>query len=290
MHPMYGLSVALATPFASDGQISFDTLLEHIAVLQKEGVKSFTFFGTTGEGVSLSLQEKTSIISKLVPKILSPDQCILAVVASNVFNAKLEISTFSKLKIRNFLLSPPYYFKNITTTGLNKWFEDVLSFQKITSNRFIIYNIPQVTGVTIEVETIEYLLKEFGPSLIYGVKDSSGEFEQVKRYLDINGLMVAVGDERIIPEAMALGASGSICGMSNIFPKIIIESILKMKSKPDLLTLINEILQHPVTPAVKTLLALKTKNDIWYNVRSPLERISPSSSQKLSKFIRLIDD
>ena len=124
-----------------------------------------------------------------------------------------------------------YQFKDPKTAanlfGLKEWFSEIFSYYRKTDNNFILYNIPQVTGVRVENRLISELRQEFGPHLVYGVKDSSGSLESAKSYLEDRNLMVAIGDERLIADSVSLGASGSICGLSNILPKEIIKILNK---------------------------------------------------------------
>jgi dihydrodipicolinate synthase/N-acetylneuraminate lyase len=54
----FGLSVALATPFADDRSIDLPRLVAHARQPLAEGCRSVTVFGTTGEGASLGLTER----------------------------------------------------------------------------------------------------------------------------------------------------------------------------------------------------------------------------------------
>ena len=52
----FGLSVALATPFAEDRSIDLPRLMSHGLQSLADGCDSLTVFGTTGEGASLGLE------------------------------------------------------------------------------------------------------------------------------------------------------------------------------------------------------------------------------------------
>ena len=271
---LFGLSVAATTPFTMRGEIELKTFRQHVTTLMENGVDSVTFFGTTGEGPSISLDEKLTFLSYLCPKYLNPSDAIVAIICSSTADAKTEITEYNNLGINRFLVAPPYFFGNPGSLGLKEWFSDIFSTQVQTNNRFILYNIPQVTGVTIENDLISELRQEFGNQIIYGVKDSSGDKARAKIYLKNKGLMVAIGDESLIADCVSLGASGSICGLSNIFPQKILQIIKSRCKDAQINALIVEILKFPVTPGVKAILALKTQNDIWLNVKPPLIKAS----------------
>ena len=70
--------------------------------------------------------------------------------------------------------------------------------------------------------------------------------------------MVAVGDERTLADAMVHGASGAICGMSNVFPGELAEVINNKTHNTVINKMTNLIVKAPVTAGVKALLAIKS--------------------------------
>ena len=282
---MFGLSVATTTPFTNEGEIDLGMLRHHVVNSINSGAKSITFFGTTGEGPSLSFSEKYKTISYLIPNYLKEDQVVVAIICSNAKDVVTEINKYNKIGIYRFLISPPYFFGNISSFGLKEWFSEIFSCYLKTDNNFILYNIPQVTGVRVENSLISELRQEFGPHLVYGVKDSSGSLKSAKSYLEDEDLMVAIGDERLIADCMSLGASGSICGLSNIFPQKILKILETRSESREVNNLVESILKFPVTSGIKAALAIKTQNDIWFNVRSPLIRAPKIQVRELRTYI-----
>ena len=63
---LFGLSVAIATPFDKKNEIELNEFRNHISYLISYNIKSFTFFGTTGEGPSISLKEKIKSLEYLL--------------------------------------------------------------------------------------------------------------------------------------------------------------------------------------------------------------------------------
>ena len=95
--------------------------------------------------------------------------------------------------------------------------------------------------------------------------------------------IITVGDERLIALAMKSGGAGSICGLSNIYPEILLDIINNKKDNPKILRIVKQILKYPVVPAIKSLISIKTKNKIWLNVRPPLNNLSDKSIESLKK-------
>jgi 4-hydroxy-tetrahydrodipicolinate synthase len=281
---LFGLSVAIATPFDKKNKIELSEFRNHISYLLKYNIKSFTFFGTTGEGPSISLKEKIKSLEYLLSHELKTKQTYVSIIQSSYKTAKLEIESYNKLGIKNFLVSPPFFFKELHKDALESWFTNL--FNSISNqNSILLYNIPQITKIRIDAELIRRLQDQFSDNFVKGVKDSSGDIEQTYKFLEHNSIVTTVGDERLIAKVLKLGGDGSICGLSNIYPKEILDIIENKQENPSINKIVNKILNFPVVPAIKTLLYLKTKNKIWLNVRPPLIKSSNQIIDDLKKII-----
>ncbi len=281
---LFGLSVAIATPFDKKNKIELSEFRNHISYLLKYNIKSFTFFGTTGEGPSISLKEKIKSLEYLLSHELKTKQTYVSIIQSSYKTAKLEIENYNKLGIKNFLVSPPFFFKELHKDALESWFTNL--FNSISNqNSILLYNIPQITKIRIDAELIRRLQNQFSDNFVKGVKDSSGDIEQTNKFLKHNSILTTVGDERLIAKVLKLGGDGSICGLSNIYPKEILDVIENKKENPSINKIVNKILNFPVVPAIKTLLYLKTNNKIWLNVRPPLIKSSNQIIDELKKII-----
>ena len=281
---LFGLSVAIATPFDKKNKIELSEFRNHISYLLKYNIKSFTFFGTTGEGPSISLKEKIKSLEYLLSHELKTKQTYVSIIQSSYKTAKLEIENYNKLGIKNFLVSPPFFFKELHKDALESWFTNL--FNSISNqNSILLYNIPQITKIRIDAELIRRLQDQFSDNFVKGVKDSSGDIEQTYKFLKHNSIVTTVGDERLIAKVLKLGGDGSICGLSNIYPKEILDIIENKQENPSINKIVNKILNFPVVPAIKTLLYLKTKNKIWLNVRPPLIKSSNQIIDELKKII-----
>ena len=281
---MFGLSVAIATPFNKNDKIEVNEFRKQISNLLTSKIDSITFFGTTGEGPSISFNEKIQTLEYLLSYELTPKQIYVSIIQSNYKSAQIEIDKYNELGINNFLVSPPFFFKEIDQNALEKWFTNL--FSNISNeNNIILYNIPQITKIKIKADLIKNLQEKFGTNFIKGVKDSSGDINQTNEYLKSNKIMTTVGDERLIANTLKLGGAGSICGLSNIYPNEISKIIKSKKNNPHIINVVNKILKYPVVPAIKTLIYLKTKNKIWLNVRPPLIKSSNKIINELKKIV-----
>jgi len=279
---LFGLSVALTTPFSQGGAIDDNLMTAHSKWVLQNGANSITLFGTTGEGTSISQVEKLKTLQTLIKEDILASQIIVAVMTSSLQEVISQCIEYHELGVKKLLLAPPFFFKDLGFEGLLSWYSAVFTALRSLKIQFILYNIPQLTMVAIKPELISALQGEFGSEMIFGVKDSTGNLKGTLEFLKNKDLMVAVGDERTLADAMCHGASGAICGMSNIFPRELTKVINTKTHNAMINKMTNLIVKAPVTPSVKALLAIKSDEKSWLMVRQPLE-VSPQAHQSLLK-------
>ena len=160
------------------------------------------------------------------------------------------------------LLAPPFYFKGVSDEGLYAWFSSYIEKLGSEARDVILYNIPSVTAITLPVELITRLRQAF-PEVITGVKDSGGDWAYTQRLLAAHrDIAILIGDERHLAQGVRMGAQGAISGMANICPDRLIPLVRDGQESEGIVRVVEDILQYPVTPAVKALIAHRTGDDI----------------------------
>lgn len=114
------------------------------------------------------------------------------------------------------LVVSPYYNKS-TQRGLIRHFTKVAEAVALP---MILYNVPSRTGVTIQPETIAYLVRNV--KNIVGVKEASGNFTNILRLLSkLDGAPIDLysgNDDQIVP-IMSLGGKGVISVLADVAPR-----------------------------------------------------------------------
>jgi 4-hydroxy-tetrahydrodipicolinate synthase len=279
----FGLSCALALPFEDDSTIDHGRLAEQARWCLEAGCSSVTVFGTTGEGASVSLAERSGVLATLLSAGVEPTrQLVGGVSAVSIGDAAEQIRILNDVGCQRILLPPPFYFKGVSDEGLYGWFARVGESVAHCSIRIILYHIPSVTQVPLTSDLIRRLKIGY-PGLIMGVKDSGGDFAFTEALLEDHGdLTILVGDERHLAAGVRLGAAGAISGLANFCPAELLPLMELGTNDPQIIGIVNEILKYPVTPAIKALLAYRRNDARWSIVRPPLTRISPQDSQVLA--------
>ncbi len=209
-----GVATALVTPFLPTGEINF-TALENLIESQIDGgCDALLVGGTTGESAALSDEEKSAIAS-FAAKIIRKRVPLIAGAGSNyTAKAAKNCAEMEKAGADALLLVTPYYNK-CTKKGLIAHYKECA---KASALPFILYNVPQRTGVNILPETYEDLLKI--PN-VKAVKEASGDVRQASRIRNLykDDLALYCGCDELMPSMLAIGASGAISVLSNICPR-----------------------------------------------------------------------
>ncbi len=263
-----GIYAAALTPMHPDLSCNHDLLASHCLDLIKRGCQGVALFGTTGEGPSFSLRERIEALKKVIAKGLDPKKIILGNGSSSIPDTVDLAKAALELGCRDLLIAPPSFYKKITDKGLAAYYRTVVQKINHPELRVLLYHIPQYSGVPITLPVIRTLLKEF-PSTIIGLKESEGNLSFTKEIIkEFAGFQLFVGSENQIIEAVGLGASGSICGIANLYPELIVSLFHQGKkgmspNPPEFEMIYHTIKQRPFIPAAKAMLN-------WHTVRPPL--------------------
>jgi 4-hydroxy-tetrahydrodipicolinate synthase len=201
-----GAYVPMLTAFDQAGHLDTGAYAAFAQWLAGRGVDGLVPFGTTGEGASLSLRERLAALDKLAAAV--PGTPVVPAVMESSLDTVLEfVAAVNDLPAAGIMILPPYYFRPLLADQLRRFLEPVVAASR---HPVMLYHIPKF-GSAVPVEAI--------PGLgVWGVKDSGGDQAYTKSVLEIGG-NVMVGTERLVIEAIGLGASGAITGLSNLLPE-----------------------------------------------------------------------
>jgi 4-hydroxy-tetrahydrodipicolinate synthase len=202
---MKGLFVPQLTAFNSNQKVDYVATKEHGAWLLDNGAFGLVPFGTFGEGSTLSLSEKKRITNDLLT--ISNGKLVIPTVISNSLEEICEYIEFANsLPIEAIMVSPPSYFRPISDEKMIEFYRFIC--QK-SLHPVLAYSIP---ATALRVPSVVA-----ASTPVWGVKDSSGDIALATEFLK-NKVKVLIGTDRLLVEALKLGASGGICGLGNLFP------------------------------------------------------------------------
>ena len=279
--PIFGLSAALVTPYTASGEVDLPRLASHAGSVLARGCDGVTLCGTTGEGFGLTLDERKAMYDAVAKATPAGTRIHVGMMAPAIDDAVSQSIAALDAGAAGLLMAPPFFMKGMDDDGLFNWFNQVFTRIGDKLRGVIVYHIPGQTAVALSPELIARLRKAW-PGIITGIKDSSGDWATAERFLASHGdISVLVGDERLLPRAMAKGAEGSICGLANIVPDLLAPVIHSKDDGHVLIELTNLVVSNPIIPAVKVLAGHLAGDAGFDAVRPPLTELSPKQKSDL---------
>ena len=216
-----GLGTAMITPFQADGRVDFEALARLVELQIEGGTDYLVVLGTTGEAVTLSEREKHEVVDFVVNTVDSRLPLVLGLGGNNTAAVVETVNQWSETLSRHFaaILSVCPYYNKPSQEGLYRHF---CALAEASPVPVILYNVPGRTGVNLLPETVVRLHKACG-SRIAGIKEASGNIEQIKHLIDLMrsypDFLVISGDDGIAAQLMDAGAAGLISVAANAFPR-----------------------------------------------------------------------
>ena len=223
MNELRGLGTALITPFDKNGKVDYEALARLLDTQLTGFVDYIVVLGTTGEAVTMTEDEKREVrtfireyVNGRLPLVLGVGGNCTAAVCESL--RTIDLSGFAAI-----LSVCPYYNKP-NQEGLYQHFCAVAEASPVP---VILYNVPGRTGVNLLPETVMRIYNAH-PDKIIGIKEASGNIEQIKRLIALSQesrvksqepLLVISGDDGIACEVMEAGGAGLISVASNAFPE-----------------------------------------------------------------------
>lgn len=289
-----GLISPILSPFDDNLNFNQEMYNELAKDLLSTGCSGLAPFGTTGEALSVSNDERMQALENLIKSGVSPNKLIPGTGLCN-FPDTVKISRHAiELGCKGVMTLPAFYFKDVTDEGLFQYYERLIDEINHPNLKIYLYHIPQVSGVGLSIPLVKKLRSTYS-DIIVGIKDSSGVWENTEQLLSIDGLIVYPGAELPVIDAIKLGGPGCISATANFNPTNIAQVIeLSHDEKWDQAEEVHKDVKevrylfqdYSAIPAQKAMLAIKYKDDRWKNIRPPLVQISEQRSSELADKLR----
>jgi 4-hydroxy-tetrahydrodipicolinate synthase len=211
-----GVNAAILTAMKPDFSPDLDRMAAHARWLLANGCNGLGMLGTTGEANSFGLTERKQILEGLVARGIPATKLMPGTGCANLSDT-VELTLHAKAQgCRGVLVLPPFYYKAPSDDGLFAYFSEV-------ANRvgggiaLFLYHFPQQSAVPFSLDLIGRLLRAF-PGVFKGVKDSSGDYANMKAMVDAfgpQGFEVYSGSDEFLQRILADGGAGCITAASN---------------------------------------------------------------------------
>jgi len=243
---LHGIFPPITTPFV-EGKVACDKLAGNIAQWNKAGLKGYVAFGSNGEYVYLSDEEKLEVVKTVVAsaapgmKVIAGTGCESTWQTIQLTNACARLGAHAAL-----VVTPFYYGGRMNEAALLQHFTAVADASDIP---ILIYNVTKFTNINVSVGLAAKLSRH--PNII-GIKDSNGNVSTLGEMVNAvaKDFSVLVGTAGALFGALTLGAVGGVLALANVAPEacVRIQQLLKQGDIEAARTL--QIRMLPVNTAV----------------------------------------
>lgn len=290
-----GVFAASVTPLKKDHTIDLDKLVDHCHWLLQNGNDGICFMGTTGEANSFSIEERESALNYIIKKGIPPYRLMVGTGCCAITDTIRLTRHAVGQKVGGVLILPPFYYKGVTDEGLFQYFSALIKKENDPDLKIYLYHFPKMTGVPFSTALVKRLVEAF-PGVIVGMKDSSGDWNNMKTVLEtIPGFKLYSGTEKYFLDVLRLGGAGCISATTNLTGKI----AAKVAAQNDAAQA--DEWQAKLTAArlafegvsfiagVKHVLAQWQGDSEWLNIRPPNTALTTEQVTELEGRLKSID-
>lgn len=291
-----GINPAFYACYDAKGDISAPKCEALAMHLYREGVQGLYVNGSSGECIYLDVEERMRVLESVMRAVGGKVKVICHVACNNTRDSRRLAAHAEALGVDAIAAIPPIYF-HLPEDAIIAYWNDISAAAAHTP--FIIYNIPQLAGVSLTVPMLERMLRN---PLVRGVKNSSMPTQDIQQFKATGGADFTVfngPDEQYI-SGRVMGADAGIGGTYAVMPALFLraEALLNAGRIAEARALqyrINEIIyalcsaRGNMYAVIKAVLAKRCGLDLG-GVRAPLTSLQPGDEQAVNRCCRLIDE
>jgi 4-hydroxy-tetrahydrodipicolinate synthase len=295
-HRIRGVLAPVLTPFGADLSPDKERFIAHCQWLLSQNC-GLAVFGTTSEANSLAAEERSTLLDELVASGADTSRMMVGTGCCSITETVKLTSQAVKHGCAGVLLLPPFYYKGVSEEGLYRYFSEVVERVGNPRLKIYLYHIPPVAMIGLTTGLVERLRKSY-PDAIAGMKDSSGDWNNTRMFLDAfahSGFDVFVGSEAFLLANMRNGGVGTISATANVNPAAIHKLYAEWKNadaddQQAKLDVIRDFFRkkYPMISGLKQAIAIYANDPAWAKVRPPLVELTPEQTQTLAAELQAI--
>lgn len=212
----------MVTPLRNRDELDvagLEKLIEHILA---GGVRGLFILGTTGEGPSLSYRLRRELIERVCKQVRNRTPVLVGITDTAFIESVRVARCAADFGANALVVAPPYYLPE-AQPELQEYLDHLVAELPLP---LYIYNMPALTKVHFELETVRRALDE--PRII-GLKDSSGDLDYFKNAAVLlkqrPDWSLFIGPEEKLFDALQLGGHGGVSGGANLFPRLYVRLV-----------------------------------------------------------------
>jgi len=211
-----GVFVPMASPVDANGSIDIGSSGGLINYLLDNGTIPF-IGGTNGEGPSLSLEARKSLVRTLVDHRREGTPLVVGIMGLPYSDTIAQANNYFRTGIDAVVLTLPNYY-DLNSKEMADYY---MSAAKEIDGDIILYNIPQTIHMSIPVQVIDELSHMKN---IIGIKDSEDDEDRLKKSIRLwknrNDFFHLTGVNKLMVKGLMMGSRGIVPSTGNFAPVI----------------------------------------------------------------------
>ena len=291
-----GVLSPVVTPFKADLSPDKERFVAHCKWLLSQNC-GLAVFGTNSEANSLGMEERMTLLDGLIAAGLDASRMMPGTGCCSITETVKLTSQAVKHGCAGVLMLPPFYYKGVSEEGLYRHFSEVVQRVGDSRLKIYLYHIPPVAVVGITPKLVERLLKAY-PQAIAGMKDSSGDWNNTKTFLDAfakSGFDIFPGSESFLLAGLRNGGAGCISATANVNPGAIAKLCNEWKNadadeQQKRLDVVRDAFgkKYLMIGALKQGIAIYANDPAWAKVRPPLVELTAEQAKSLEAELKAI--
>ena len=286
-----GIIPAFYACYDAEGKINPEAVRELTRWFIEKGVTGLYVGGSSGECIYQSKEERKLVLENVMAEAKGKITVIAHIACNNTADSQELAAHAESVGVDAIAAIPPIYFK-LPPYAIAKYCNDMSAAAPNTD--FIIYNIPQLAGVSLTPALLREMLKN--PRVI-GVKNSSMPVQDIEEFR-AEGCAVFNGPDEQLLSGLVAGAIGGIGGTYGAMPELYIKiyNLVKENKIAEAREIQDECLQIIINlcgckgnmyAVIKAVLRKMGAPDCG-GVRAPLYNLVPEDEAQIDKCVEMI--
>jgi len=207
-----GVHVPIITPFTAEGELNLGVLSDVARFLVGHKVAGIVVAGTTGEGYSLTMDERSEVTSTVKATVDGDCLVLVGVGGMTTSQAIDQAEQAATLGADGLMLAAPAYVRPTP----HELAAHVRSVVRQVALPTVLYDYPARTGTSYDHDALVELSDV--PEVV-GIKEASGDTSRIGWLLrDVPQIALVSGNDACELEFLGAGSLSWIAGGANVFP------------------------------------------------------------------------
>lgn len=209
------LIAAPFTPMHGNGELNLGMIAPYATYLIEAGISGAFVCGTTGEGPSLTVKERKSVLEEWT-RVANGDLKVICHIGGTCLEETMELASHAERSGAYATAAvSPYFFKPGSPQEMVDYFKPVAS--AASSIPFYYYNIPSFTGVNMPVSDVLASVGDQIPNFA-GVKFTHYDLYDMQKCIAMGRFNVLHGFDETLLCGLSLGVKGAVGSTYNYLP------------------------------------------------------------------------